>query len=185
MRALVVTLVTLLALVYPLIIYVGVHHLSPAVLALGLLALTVARLLLARAQFDGRQIALLVIMLLYSALSAVADSEWLLRLYPVIISLCLAMIFLLTLSDDQSLIEKLARVAGKVITPNAKRYTRGLTAVWACALVFNAGVAFYLALYASLRAWAFYCGVLSYLLFGCLFLIEFLYRHYYIRKYGA
>jgi len=185
MKAIAISALYIVAIGYPVIIYFGVNHLSPALFALGLAALALAKLLLERIRTDVRILIMLAVLALYGGFSALLNSEWLLRLYPVIVSFCMATIFFITVFDDESLIEMIAKRMGKVITLNAKRYTRKLTAIWAIVLVINGSIGLYLAMYATLKVWALYCGLISYLFFALLCVIEFLYRQYYIKKYGV
>jgi uncharacterized membrane protein len=113
----------------------------------------------------------------------VVNNEFLLKLYPVLISLCVALLFALSLRAPESLIERMARMAGETITARAKAYTRVLTGIWALLLVGNALIALYQALFASLKSWALYSGLLSYVFFGLFFALEYTYRRYYINKY--
>lgn len=178
-------MLTLLTLAYPAVVYFGIQNASSAVFASVLLLVTLARLFLGRGKINYRQNAMLIIMAVYSFITALTNSEWALRMYPVVISFCMAGVFAITLFESESFIEKVSKLAGKEITVNAKRYTRKLTFVWALALVVNGIVSLLFATYASLKTWAFYCGFLSYLMFAALFFIEFIYRQYYIKKYGA
>jgi uncharacterized membrane protein len=129
------------------------------------------------------ELTLLMIALAYSLALVIANNELLLKLYPVLMSLCVALFFFLSLYKPESLIERIARLAGETITPRAKTYTRRLTGIWAILLLGNALIALYLALFASLKSWALYSGLLSYLFFGLFFAAEYGYRRYYINKY--
>ncbi len=186
MRPLLNLILVLVSVAYPLLVYVGVQHVSPALFALVLAVLAMAKFLLARKQ-GGKpamaELGLLVTVLVYSLLLLSINSELLLRFYPVLISLCVALLFALSLNAPESLIERLARLAGETITPRAKAYTRKLTAIWALLLIGNALVALYLALFASLKLWALYNGLVSYILLGTFFALEYAYRRYYIHKY--
>lgn len=184
-KTLLTLIVIIISIAYPLLVYLSIEHVSPALFALVLAALAVAKFIAARSQQQATntaELALLLIALVYSSALLVANSALLLKLYPVLISLCIALCFALSLRAPESLIERLARLSGETITPRAKAYTRVLTGIWALLLVGNALVALYLALFGSLQSWAFYSGLLSYVFFGLFFALEFTYRHYYIRK---
>jgi len=133
---------------------------------------------------DHSSTAVLLFGLIYSGALALSNSELLLRLYPVAMSLTFSALFAISLSKEESLIEQFAKLSGKTISVNAKRYTRKLTGVWALLLLINALIALYLSLFATLESWALYCGLLSYLIFAAVFGIELLYRRHYIRTYG-
>jgi uncharacterized membrane protein len=174
------------AVAYPVLVYLGIQHLSPAIFALVLAALAIAKFLIARSRHQpiaNSELALLLVGLAYCTALLVANSELLLKFYPVLISLCVALFFALSLRAPESAIERMARMAGETITARAKHYTRVLTGVWALLLLGNALVALYLALFASIESWALYSGLISYLFFGLFFAIEYAYRRYYINKY--
>jgi uncharacterized membrane protein len=186
MKPLVTLLLALVSIAYPLLVYVGIQHVSPALFALVLATLALAKFLAVPRQGAGANPAewyLLAVALAYSLALLALNSELLLKLYPVLISLCVAALFALSLRAPESLIERLARLAGETITPRAKAYTRALTGIWAILLVGNALVALYFALFGSLKSWALYSGLLSYLFFGVFFALEYGYRRYYIQKY--
>lgn len=185
MRQLLNLVLVLVSIAYPLAVYLGIQHVSPALFALVLAALAITKFMVAHrrgAKPASAELALLVIALVYSLLLVIANSELLLRFYPVIISAGVALLFALSLNAPESLIERLARLAGETITPRAKTYTRRLTAIWALLLLGNGLVALYLALFASLKSWALYNGLLSYIVFATFFALEYAFRRYYMHK---
>src|SRR5690606_28892224 len=113
---------------------------------------------------DWPQLLVLIAAGLFSMALAVTGNELLLRLYPVLMSATVALLFGLSLNRDETVLEQLARRSGKSITPRARNYIRKLTVIWVVLLIANAIVALYLALFATLGQWAFYTGFLSYLL---------------------
>ena len=187
MKPLITLILASVSIAYPLLVYAGIRHISPTIFALVLATLAVAKFVVARRHgqqsITTTEWALLLITLVYSLALVMANNEFLLKLYPVVISLCVALLFALSLRAPESLIERMARMAGETITPRAKAYTRVLTGIWALLLVGNALIALYLALFASLKSWALYSGLLSYIFFGLFFALEYTYRRYYINKY--
>lgn len=187
MKPLITLILVVVSIAYPLLVYAGIQHVSPAIFALILATLATIKFVAARGQgkrgITGTEWALLLITLVYSLALLIANNELLLKLYPVLISLCVALLFALSLRAPESLIERMARMAGETITPRAKTYTRVLTGIWALLLVGNALIALYYALFASLKSWALYSGLLSYIFFGMFFALEYTYRRYYINKY--
>jgi uncharacterized membrane protein len=146
----------LLVPVYPFAIWWALGHWSPrsvALLALALLAV----------------IALCV---------ATVVSDWrpLLLAVPVVMSAFLALVFGRSLASVP-LVERFARThhTPEEMTELAS-YCRHVTRVWCAFLVANAAVCLALALFAPLQAWAFYTGLVSYLLMGALFAGEWLVR---------
>lgn len=187
MKPLITLILVVVSIAYPLLVYAGIQHVSPAIFALILATLATIKLVAARGQgsrgITGTEWALLLITLVYSLALLIANNELLLKLYPVLISSCAALLFALSLRAPESVIERMARMAGETITPRAKAYTRTLTGIWSLLLVGNALIALYQALFASLKSWALYSGLLSYLFFGLFFAAEYTYRRYYINKY--
>lgn len=174
-----------LVLLYPLIVYIGIQRLGPVCLAAIIFAAAAGRFWLARGQNDAAQTWVLIVAAGFSALIAISESEAMVKLYPAVMSACAGLVFLLSSYQPQSLIERLARLQGALITPLAKRYTRRLTRVWAVLLLANAAVAAYLAAFASMQWWALYSGLLSYAFFVVFFIVEYGFRRYYIKKYDS
>jgi uncharacterized membrane protein len=186
MKPLLSLILIVVSIAYPLFVYMGVQHLSPAFFALVLAGLGIGKFVVGRksqAAPERGQWWTLALVLAYSLAILITNNTLLLTLYPVIISLGMAYLFASSLKAPESLIERFARLAGETITPRAKHYTRRLTGIWALLLIANAGVALYLALWGDLKSWALYSGLISYLLFGGFFALEYGYRRYYIHKY--
>lgn len=168
---------------YPVAVYFGLQHWGPAALA-GLLALVAAaRALSCGLYLSLKSLWLPTLLLIYCALVAINHSVSLLKYYPVLMSCAVASMFAVSLWRDEPLLEKVARASGKTITPRAKVYLRKLTALWSLVIVFNAAVATYTACCSSMGFWGLYNGVFSYGLFAALFIGEWFYRQYYIRRY--
>ena len=184
MNRLAITLIILFSLTYPFAIYYGIQHSGPAVFSIFFLAASAFKFMSARDKTDRLQIAALILGVIYSLSIAITDSDYLLRLYPVFVSSMMAFLFASSLFQKENLIETLSKKMGAVITDNAKRYTRKLSLIWCCLLLANAVVAAYLALFASLKTWALYCGFICYCIFACTIIIELIYRRYYISRYG-
>lgn len=178
-------IVSILLVAYPAIIYFGSGIFRPADFAIVLAVIVSFRFVVSSTETDARQLSLLLFVCVYVAVVFFLDSPLLLKLYPVLMSLAVSFIFLVSLYEPESLIEKIARMMGETITDNAKRYTRKLTAIWGGLLIVNAVVALYFALMPTMKYWALYCGFLSYLIFAAFFGLELLYRQYYKKKYGV
>jgi uncharacterized membrane protein len=173
-----------LAAVYPLCVYVGLAHFSPAILGLILAALLILRLTPAAGRrFDvagNHQILLPTLLLIaYSLLIALSDSDLVLRFYPVLINLIMCWFFLRSLAGAQTLIEKIARATGQNINEQQKFYMQRLTIVWSVFLALNSAVAAYTALFSTLAVWAWYNGLISYLLIATLLAGERIFRSFY------
>ena len=164
----------MVGLIYPFAVYFGLEHLTPRMFALLLGALWLARLL------SGKQTTLTrttgVMALAFCLLLGLADSDALLRWYPVLISLALLGLFGSSLLSGMPVVERLARLTEPDLPPAAVRYTRQVTWLWVGFFIFNATVAAGLALWAPLAWWALYTGLIAYLLMGLLFAGEWLVR---------
>jgi uncharacterized membrane protein len=179
----------LLWLLYPLAILFGLQVLEPRYVAL-LLGLG----LLLRYRRDAGQllagltkinIAVLVALLALAAITAVTNSETLLRFYPAGVSLGMLLMFGLSLNYPPSMVERFARLREPDLPPEGVRYTRRVTQVWCVFFILNGSVASYTALYASRDTWALYNGFIAYLLMGALFAGEWLVRRRLLRQAAA
>jgi uncharacterized membrane protein len=185
MKILITIIVVVASVFYPIIVYFGLQHINPAMFSLIFLAMAILRFYTARDRSDIAQVLVFVAVILVSlGLLITGDEHWL-KLYPVVMSASIALVFALSLRQPESLIERIARSRGATMTPRAKHYTRRLTIVWVIVLTLNAMTALYLAEFAHFKVWAFYCGFLSYVIIGFFVVGEWFYRKYYIAKYGA
>ncbi|WP_457807594.1 hypothetical protein [Kushneria sp. EE4] len=116
---------------------------------------------------------LVLLMLLALLLSGRAELG--VRLYPVIINVSLALIFLTSLRSTP-LIERLARLSEPDLPPEGVRYTRRVTWMWGIFMSLNALAALALALWAPLHVWQYYTGAISYALAALLMAGEWLVR---------
>lgn len=170
----------LLWLAYPLVILFGLQLLEPRYVAL-LLALA---LLLRRRRDAGRLLsglsgadrAVLAALLALAGLTALTNSETLLRLYPAAMNLGMLLLFGLSLACPPSMVERFARLREPDLPPAGVRYTRRVTQVWCAFFIANGGIATYTALQASREVWTLYNGCIAYLLMGALFAGEWLVR---------
>lgn len=169
----------MLAIAYPLVVYFGLDVVSPRVLGIGLLLLLLLR--------HGRSLAgvlratdvlersLLAGIVLLSLGIVAADSEFLLRLYPVLLSLGMLALFARSLARPPSMIERFARQQDPALSPAGVRYTYRVTQVWCAFLAGNALIAL-ATVFATRELWVLWNGLLSYLAMGMLFAGEWLLR---------
>jgi len=183
MKALLWLVVVCVMFLYPVLVYFGLQQFGPKLLASLLALVLVVRTSLTwgKADFKGRAFSVLAV--LYCLCIVLLNSVILLKYYPVLMSLTMAGVFLFSLVEGQPLIEKLARLSGKKITPRAVGYLRKLTWLWFFVILFNAAVAAYTACCSSMEMWAAYNGALSYGVFALLFAGEWVFRQFYIRRY--
>lgn len=104
------------------------------------------------------------------------------KLYPVAISMGLALLFAVSLVHPPSMIERFARLKDPDLSDGGIHYTRQVTWVWLVFFVFNASVSAYTSLRMSEESWLLYNGLISYLLIGVLFSGEWLIRRKIIKR---
>ena len=163
----------LLTMAYPLVIYFGLQHYSPRVMALALVALALLRAATSR-QIGWRVTALLAAGLAIAVLAS--DHELPLKLYPVLVNVAMLGVFGWSLRHPPTLIERLARLREPDLPPHGVAYTRRVTQAWCVFFIFNGAIAAITALAGSDRVWAIYNGGIAYGLIGAMFLGEWLVR---------
>jgi uncharacterized membrane protein len=124
----------------------------------------------------------LVALLTLAGVTALTNSETLLRLYPAAVSLGMLALFGLSLKFPPSMVERFARLDDPALPPDGVRYTRRVTQVWCAFFIFNGSVAGFTAVAASRDAWALYNGFIAYVLMGVLFAAEWLVRRRHLAR---
>lgn len=171
---------------YPLIIFFGLQVFEPRYVAM-LLGLA---LLLRRRHDAGRLLSglsridlfVLFTLLTLAGLTALTNSETLLRFYPAAMSTGMLLLFGLSLKYPPSIVERFARLSEPDLPAAGVSYTRHVTQVWCLFFVSNGGIAAYTALYSSREIWALYNGFIAYLLMGVLFAGEWLIRRRFLAR---
>lgn len=170
LSAVVLALVTLL---YPFLVWWGMTRFEPRWLAMLLLGIALLR------AWSTRQKVWWLVAALACVLAVVAwwgNTLLPIKLYPVLVSAALLIVFGLSLTFPPSIIERMARLQEPDLPPYAITYTRQVTWVWCGFFVLNGSVSALTAVYADESVWALYNGLISYLLMGLLFAVEFLVR---------
>ena len=175
-------------LLYPLLVWRGLLAGSPRRVALVLLCVLVpaAALRWFTAQDRSRpapatqlrELAPLPLVSIFGlVLAALLDDLGLMLLVPVAINAVLLLAFGSTLrSGSTPMIERFARLQVPDLDADQRAWCRLWTWIWCAFFVANGAVAAALAFAAPLSWWAFYTGLLSYLLIGALFASEWLLR---------
>jgi uncharacterized membrane protein len=175
-----------LGIAYPLLVYLGLQAFEPWHLGLALIGILALRFWRWGASmvrdFRWLERALLLTLLALVIAAVAANSETLLRLYPVLVSLNLLALFGTSLMRPPSIIERFARRHDPQLPPAGVRYTWRVTLVWCVFFAFNGTVALYTALWTSREIWTLYNGLVAYLLIGGLFAGEWLYRRVFILR---
>ena len=113
------------------------------------------------------------------------DSQVAAKAYPVVVSGGLGFLFGASLWRPPSLVERMAALGGETLSPAIRLYCRRVTMVWALWLAINTLIAAALAIFGSLEAWALWTGLLSYLVMGLIFAVEFILRRLLRRRLAA
>ncbi len=159
---------------YPLLVYLGLAHAEPRVMALLLLVLGLARFATARGSRQALVVAFAGLGL--AAFTALSNDALPLKLYPVAVNAALLLIFGLSLWKGPTVVERLARLHEPQLDAVGVAYTRRVTQVWCAFFVVNGGIALATALWASEQLWALYNGLIAYGLIGLLMGAEWLVR---------
>jgi len=176
----------LLAVAYPFLIYAGLRWLEPRSVALLLGGAVALRAVLGWHRPSAQELrrlavpGLLVAAVLLLTL-ALNDARALLFV-PVLVNGALLVAFGRTLRGP-SLVETFARLREPELSDAQIRYCRTVTGVWCVFFAANAAVCLWLALDADLWLWTLYTGLVSYLLVGAVFAVEFVVRSWRFRNY--
>lgn len=165
---------------YPLLAFGLLHYAGTRAVAWLLLALGIMRLPFVHKSKMNALMALLPLGM--AGALWIVDSMLVARLYPVVMNMLMLSIFAASLLNPPSVIERFARLREPDLSERGVRYTTRVTIVWCGFFVVNGAIALWTALKASLATWAIYNGMISYLLIGMLFLLEWGYRWRYVRS---
>jgi len=123
---------------------------------------------------------LVVIIAITSYLMQQTYRQYLLFLPPILILLSLFILFAQSLLAGQiPIITRYAKLLGETLHERHLRYNRNLTIVWSAFFLIMTITSTFLAIVASLEVWSFFTYVLSYVLLGSFFIIEFMFRKHY------
>lgn len=185
MKRLINLIIVLLVCCYPFAIYFGLNHFPLRYIALALAFIFLLRYIITKPQSHRSRKPIIfatAIGLIACVAVIITNQSFAIRLYPVMMSLFMFALFFYSLSHPPTVIERLARLKTKALPDDAIDYLWKVTIVWCCFFVVNGAIALWTVLFASLATWTLYNGLLSYLLMGCLFIGELLFRLYYKRK---
>ncbi|MGC4123142.1 MAG: hypothetical protein QM765_52955 [Myxococcales bacterium] len=189
MQVLIGVLQAIVIVTYPVAVYFGLSHFSTrgiGLLVLAMLAPTLIKALKSRREqlmaTMGMPIAIAFLMLLAIA----SDDVRFVLAYPALVNLVLLTQFAATLrKGSQSMIERFARLQTDDLSPAELEYCRNVTVFWCGFFVLNGGACGLFAAFTSRGTWALYTGLLSYVILGLLFAVEFTIRKYRFRKFGT
>jgi uncharacterized membrane protein len=166
-------LLGLLSFAYPPLVYLGLGHFEPRWMALPLAGMAVVRAVATR---ERVWLAAAVGALVLAASTMLGNHALPLKLYPVLVNSVLLAVFATSLAFPPSVIERLARLREPALPASGVAYTRRVTQVWCGFFVLNGGIALGTAIGARDEVWALYNGLISYVLMGLLFAVEWVVR---------
>jgi uncharacterized membrane protein len=175
------------AVAYPMLVYVGLLELSPrwfAVLLLPIAAIVLAIRMRRSNVGRGPLVGLVAALVGLLVLSLVWNDARFLFALPVLINVALLISFAVTLRTDMPMIERFARMQTATLSEAQRRYCRTVTWVWCGFFVANGTTIALLAVFASPEIWTLYTGLLAYVAIGLLFSIEYVVRKIRFREYG-
>ena len=155
------------------------------------LALVGARLGLLRGAAVARPLVpVMIAVALATAALALTDSRLAALLYPVLMTLGMAAAFGLSLRRGPSLVELFASLPTSELnppdpSPAARAYMRKVTRVWAVFLLASAALSAATVAWGDMAVWTLYNGLISYLLMGGLFAVEYAVRRRVRRRESA
>ena len=176
-KSLLTVVLAAIFVLYPLLVYFGLQHFGPRLIAGFLLCLLVLRLLLGASGDGGNQQPVWIYVAASLALvgALVAGSSLSLKLYPVLVNASFLAVFAFSLVYPPSVIEKLARLREPDLPAEGVSYTRKVTIIWCVFFVANGTIAL-LTVFASDKVWALYNGLISYVCMAVLLGGEWLVR---------
>ncbi|WP_170145529.1 COG4648 family protein [Salinimonas sediminis] len=183
-KDLVPLLAILASVAYPFVVWLNIDTINPRWFGVALLCIAIIRVVFMGSMRRVSDWLLTAIVVLFCAAIILLDSTILLKCYPVMMSASMGLLFLASLNDKQSLIERFASVGGKQLPPEASGYLRRLSLTWGTLLLLNALVAAWTAWYGSLAMWTLYNGLLFYVFIAVFIIAELVYRQYYKKKHN-
>ena len=177
-------LFTAISVLYPLIVYCGLEFwgLSPRRLSLLLLSLAFFHFLNFThnsSKLDRLRMAVLIALVLVCAVIAFfADNILFVKFYPVLVNLSLLVFFGFTLWRTPSFAFRMAMLGNKnlINSPSLKsveRYCNKVTLAWCVFFVVNTSISTTTVFIGSDKVWSLYNGLISYILVGIFFTVEF------------
>ena len=170
---------------YPFIIYYGLLNFALWQIAAVVAVLAAVRLFIlkdSQSQLAKIGFYASIVLIIFSLLSIFMKQLGWLKLYPILISLMSFVLFFSSLYSEKPMIQRFAELREKNIDAKKKQYMRRLTMIWCGFFLINATISGYTFFYSSLKQWTLYNGFISYVLMGCLFAGELLYRHLFVLK---
>ncbi|MFN3239901.1 MAG: hypothetical protein ACE37K_00115 [Planctomycetota bacterium] len=181
--AILVRVLAAIALVaYPAFVWIGLSSGSPRQVAIVLLCVMVPAMLFRAGKGNAPKnvrglAAVPATILLILVVAALLDGSEYILATPVATNVVLLLSFGITLRPgSMPMIERFARLQEKELDRDKQAWCRMWTWIWCAFFVANGTTAALLAIFADMKWWALYNGLLCYALIGSLFAIEWLLR---------
>jgi uncharacterized membrane protein len=171
----------ILAVTYPVIVWIGLSHLGTRAVSVLVLALLVPMLAIRLRKADRATfwsiVRVPIAILVLVVLGAVTQDARFVLAMPVVINLVLLLTFGETLREGQTpMIERFARLVEPALSDEKTAHCRRWTMRWCVFFALNASAALMLGLFATPFVWAAYNGGIAYALIGVMFAIEYVSR---------
>ncbi len=165
--------VTLLALMYPLLVYLAISNGFSWVVPMLIAVFCLRRFYLSG--YSDWKFLLFGLLLLFGALFFQVFSA---KVIPILMHALMFLVFYKTLQTDTPLIERFARLDFPELPDEIAAYCRQVTRIWVAFFGTNVVVCAALALWADDAVWALYNGVIIYFLVGTLMMSEYVWRKF-------
>jgi uncharacterized membrane protein len=188
MKQLFTVIIAGMLVVYPFLLYFGLGHLGAKKIAVILCVLFLARAFLMKGagiELLRQLLPICILIVITSTLAFITLDDAYLRLNPSLISLVFFCNFMYSLKNPPTTVERLAMIQIPDLPELAKVYCRKVTKVWCSFFAFNAMVSLGTVLYNDLTIWTLYNGLISYILTGLVFAVEYYFRRKNIAAFDA
>lgn len=178
------TLAFVFFIAYPFIVYFGISFLPPSFFGLILVVLLALRFKVLLPSERMLYLPVLMVFLAYAVATMVSDSNRLVLFYPALVNFTLFLVFAGSLRTNETILLRLVKARGLVMSEHTPRYLRRLTGVWAVFFAINGLVSVWTSTL-SIEAWTLYNGLLSYFIVAILGGAEWVFRRHYKKRVGA
>ena len=177
----------ILLLAYPLAVYYGLNQWGTSAVA-GLLAVLFIFRVIGGNKTRLRELKYIAWIsgfsgLFLTLLAVIFKNNSWFTYYPIIVNVLMLGVFFSSLWQKETMVERFARLQEPDLPDYAICYTRTVTKVWCLFFILNGSISF-MTSFMSLDIWTLYNGLISYLLAGLLFAIEFVTRLYIKRNHN-
>ncbi|MFD2631077.1 hypothetical protein [Idiomarina piscisalsi] len=171
MKLLLRTLISIVLIAYPLLVW----WLAQQGLTDGLLLILLA-VLVSQVAIQGiknpRSWVSAAVLIVVAITFLFTDQLTSVLLYPVWMNAAMLIVFLLSLRFKPAVITRLARLMEGELSEKAVAYTEKVTWVWVGFFMVNGAISLFTVLHGDMDIWTLYNGFIAYVLMGLLFIIE-------------